>query len=79
LIELLDHPVVQHLRIVHDLAASKHWCAGHIGRIETIQPILAADGVVVCESSAGQPMEVGLPLQRERRYGDTLVRFHGTK
>lgn len=44
-----------------------------------IQPILAADGVVVCESSAGQPMEVGLPLQRERRYGDTLVRFHGTK
>jgi hypothetical protein len=24
-------------------------------------------------------MEVGLPLQRERRYGDTLVRFHGTK
>jgi 16S rRNA (guanine(966)-N(2))-methyltransferase RsmD len=44
-----------------------------------IEPILADDGVVVCESPAGQPMEVGLPLQRERRYGDTLLRFHGTK
>ena len=44
-----------------------------------IRPLSTGESVVVCESPAANPMEVGLPLQRERRYGDTLLRFHGTK
>jgi 16S rRNA (guanine966-N2)-methyltransferase len=41
---------------------------------------LLTDGArVICESPAATPMEVDLPMLREKRYGDTLLRFHGTK
>jgi 16S rRNA (guanine966-N2)-methyltransferase len=38
---------------------------------------LSAGGRVIVESSARRPLELSLPLLRERRYGGTLVTFHG--
>jgi 16S rRNA (guanine966-N2)-methyltransferase len=38
--------------------------------------VLAAGGRVVSESDRRAPLELGLPLRRERRYGDTLIRIH---
>jgi hypothetical protein len=32
---------------------------------------------VIIESDVRQPLEVALPLEVERRYGDTLIRVHG--
>jgi hypothetical protein len=31
---------------------------------------------VITESAARSPLELGLPLLDERRYGDTLIRIH---
>ena len=45
---------------------------------ELLRPILAESATVVCESGVKDPMEVDLPLVREKRYGDTLIRVHGT-
>jgi 16S rRNA (guanine966-N2)-methyltransferase len=41
-----------------------------------IPPHLAPGGRVIVESAARRPLDLGLPLLRERRYGDTLVRIH---
>ncbi|HEY7933733.1 MAG TPA: 16S rRNA (guanine(966)-N(2))-methyltransferase RsmD [Solirubrobacteraceae bacterium] len=41
-----------------------------------LQPLLAAPARVVVESDRRDPLELELPLQRERRYGDTLIRIH---
>jgi len=41
-----------------------------------IPPRLAQGASVIAESSARRPLELGLPLRTERRYGDTLVRVH---
>lgn len=38
---------------------------------------LAEGGRVVTESSAREPLELALPLQRERAYGEALIRIHG--
>ena len=38
--------------------------------------VLAPDARVVAESDRRAPLELGLPLVRERRYGDTLIRIH---
>jgi 16S rRNA (guanine966-N2)-methyltransferase len=38
---------------------------------------LAKGGRVIVESDVRQPLELGLPVQVERRYGDTLIRVHG--
>jgi hypothetical protein len=32
---------------------------------------------VIVESDTRQPLDLELPLQVERRYGDTLIRVHG--
>jgi 16S rRNA (guanine966-N2)-methyltransferase len=40
--------------------------------------ILAVDAMVVTESDRRGPLELELPLQTERRYGDTLIRIHGS-
>jgi 16S rRNA (guanine966-N2)-methyltransferase len=42
-----------------------------------IPPRLAEGGRLIVESAARAPLEVGLPLLVERRYGDTLIRVHG--
>jgi 16S rRNA (guanine966-N2)-methyltransferase len=41
--------------------------------------VLAPGAVVVAESDRRAPLEVDLPLQDERRYGDTLIRIHGSR
>lgn len=43
-----------------------------------IQRALAADGRVMIETALDSPFELALPLLREKRYGDTLVRIHGS-
>lgn len=45
-----------------------------LGRL--IPGALAPGGRVVSESSPERPLALELPLLRERRYGDTLVRVH---
>ncbi len=42
-------------------------------------PVLAAAARVVAESDRRAPLELDLPLLDERRYGDTLIRIHGTR
>jgi 16S rRNA (guanine966-N2)-methyltransferase len=38
--------------------------------------VLAPDARVVVESDRRAPLALGLPVVRERRYGDTLIRIH---
>lgn len=42
-----------------------------------LTPVLAPAGRVVTESDRRTPLELGLPLLDERRYGDTLIRIYG--
>ena len=42
-------------------------------------PVLAAAARVVGESDRRAPLELDLPLLDERRYGDTLIRIHGSR
>jgi 16S rRNA (guanine966-N2)-methyltransferase len=45
-----------------------------------LAPVLAPDARVVAESDRRAPLELdSLALLDERRYGDTLIRLHGTK
>ena len=39
--------------------------------------VLAAGALVVSESDRRTPLELTMPTTDERRYGDTLIRFHG--
>ena len=39
--------------------------------------VLAPGATVVAESDRRSPLDIDLPLQDERRYGDTLIRIHG--
>jgi 16S rRNA (guanine966-N2)-methyltransferase len=39
--------------------------------------VIGADAAVVAESDRRAPLELGLPLHDERRYGDTLIRIYG--
>jgi len=41
-----------------------------------LPPVLAPNAIVVTESDRRHPLELDLPLQDERRYGDTLIRIH---
>jgi 16S rRNA (guanine(966)-N(2))-methyltransferase RsmD len=45
---------------------------------EALPPVLLPGARVVSESDRRQPLELGLPLRDERRYGDTLIRIHTT-
>ena len=38
-----------------------------------LEPVLAPGARVVCESAHRQPLELDLPLEKERRYGDTRI------
>jgi len=42
-----------------------------------LEPVLEPGARVVCESSHRQPLELDLPLQKERRYGDTRIAVYG--
>jgi 16S rRNA (guanine966-N2)-methyltransferase len=50
--------------------------AAALGRELELQPVLAAGARVVAESDRRSPLELGLPITDERRYGDTLIRIH---
>jgi 16S rRNA (guanine966-N2)-methyltransferase len=52
--------------------------AGTLGAQLTgaLAPVLAPGARVVAESDRRMPLELDLPLVRERRYGDTLIRIH---
>jgi 16S rRNA (guanine966-N2)-methyltransferase len=41
--------------------------------------LLAAGARIVSESDRRRPLELELPLMRERRYGDTIIRIHHTE
>jgi 16S rRNA (guanine966-N2)-methyltransferase len=43
-----------------------------------VASVLAPGGRVVAESDRRGPLELDLPLLTERRYGDTLIRIHGS-
>jgi 16S rRNA (guanine(966)-N(2))-methyltransferase RsmD len=44
---------------------------------EALPAVLAPGGVVVAESDRRAPLALELPLNDERRYGDTLIRIYG--
>lgn len=46
---------------------------------DALPPLLEADARVVAESDRRSPLALELPLLRERQYGDTLIRIHGTR
>jgi 16S rRNA (guanine966-N2)-methyltransferase len=53
------------------------------GRLEgelsaRLPAVLAPGAAVVAESDRRAPLELDLPLLDERRYGDTLIRIHGS-
>ena len=43
---------------------------------QALPAVLAPEARVVAESDRRAPLELGLPVVRERRYGDTLIRIH---
>jgi 16S rRNA (guanine966-N2)-methyltransferase len=51
-------------RLAHRLAADLE---------RLLPPVLDHEARIVCESSVRQPLELDLPLLKERRYGDTLI------
>jgi 16S rRNA (guanine(966)-N(2))-methyltransferase RsmD len=46
---------------------------------DALPPVLAPDARVVAESDRRVPLALDLPLLDERRYGDTLIRIHGSR
>jgi 16S rRNA (guanine966-N2)-methyltransferase len=48
--------------------------APELGKL--LPPVLEAEARIVCESSHRQPLELGLPLVSERRYGDTVIAIY---
>jgi 16S rRNA (guanine966-N2)-methyltransferase len=50
--------------------------AGALSR--ELPAVLRAGARVVSESDRRAPLELGLPLERERCYGDTMIRIHQT-
>jgi 16S rRNA (guanine966-N2)-methyltransferase len=45
---------------------------------KALPAVLAPGAVAVAESDRRAPLALDLPLHDERRYGDTLIRIHGT-
>jgi 16S rRNA (guanine966-N2)-methyltransferase len=53
--------------------------AGRLGDVLTpaLPAVLGPGAAVIAESDRRAPLELGLPILDERRYGDTLIRIHG--
>ena len=45
---------------------------------EALRPVLAGGALVVAESDRRAPLELGIPIIDDRRYGDTRIRIHGS-
>jgi 16S rRNA (guanine966-N2)-methyltransferase len=43
---------------------------------QALPDVLAPEGLVVVESDRRAPLAVGLPVRRQRRYGDTSITIH---
>jgi 16S rRNA G966 N2-methylase RsmD len=41
--------------------------------------VLAPGATVVAECDRRSPLDIDLPIEDERRYGDTLIRIHGSR
>jgi 16S rRNA (guanine966-N2)-methyltransferase len=41
-----------------------------------LPPVLVDGAQIVCESSQRQPLELDLPMVKQRRYGDTVIAIH---
>jgi 16S rRNA (guanine966-N2)-methyltransferase len=48
------------------------------GLSDVLPAVLGPGALVVSESDRRAPLELTIPTTNERRYGDTLIRFHGT-
>ncbi len=47
------------------------------GELDSLIPARLAEGArLICESAARHPLDLSLPLDDERRYGDTLIRIY---
>ncbi len=46
---------------------------------DALAPVLSPDARVVAESDRRALLELGLALLDERRYGDTVIRIHGSR
>ena len=46
---------------------------------EALPGVLSPGARVVSESDRRSPLDLQLPLTHERRYGDTIIRIHGTQ
>ncbi len=46
---------------------------------EALPAVLAPSALVISESDHRAPLPLDLPLKDERRYGDTLIRIHGSR
>jgi 16S rRNA (guanine966-N2)-methyltransferase len=87
--EVVRQPVARFLRAArraarqYDLvfADPPYRHADLLGRdlTEALGPVLATDARVVSESDRRHPLELGLELVDERRYGDTLIRIHDSR
>jgi 16S rRNA (guanine966-N2)-methyltransferase len=55
--------------------------AAGLGRMlsDGVPAVLSAEGRAVSESDRRSPLELELPLLRERRYGDTIIRIHASR
>jgi 16S rRNA (guanine966-N2)-methyltransferase len=62
----LDPPYRRAARLAHELS-------------EALPAVLAPGALVVSESDRRAPLDLDLPRLDERRYGHTLIRFHGTR
>jgi 16S rRNA (guanine(966)-N(2))-methyltransferase RsmD len=62
---LIDPPYRHASALAKDLSAA-------------LPPVLAAGARVAAESDRRAPLDLGLPPVDERRYGDTLIRIHGS-
>lgn len=49
------------------------------GLTRALAPVLDPGGRVASESDSRAPLDLGLPLSRERRHGDTTIRIHDTE
>jgi 16S rRNA (guanine966-N2)-methyltransferase len=46
---------------------------------DPLAAVLAEGSAVVAESDHRAPLALDLPIEDERRYGDTLIRIHGSR
>lgn len=62
---LVDPPYADSDEVAKELAAA-------------LEGVVSPGAVVAVESPVGAPLVIGLPLRRERRHGDTLLRLYGS-